>query len=167
MSKYDVEYSASVSESDEETPQANTKKNTTDGYLALLQFASRNGGEDDEDGEDEGSGFSSGESSEDNTPKKVGRAPAATSTRRRAPEPVVMVRRPFRRLTEIEPGETDDQKTLRESLHKLLLKEKYTEERADLISRKFIAKKYKGSVFSPEDESELKKAEELYFGPTK
>ncbi|CAK7994924.1 Hypothetical protein POVR1_LOCUS442 [uncultured virus] len=158
----------------------------TDKLKALLSLGRQDARDDDDEGS--GSGISSGESSEDVPSRKVGRPrkPVAIPTtqktepvgvpsrkplvaepiqRRRLapPEPVIITRRPYRRQVEIEPGETDDQKDLRDSMYKVLLDAKYDEKKADLISQKFINKKYKGSTFSPEDEKELVKAEELFF----
>ena len=122
--------------------------------------------------EDDDSGISSGESEgseEDQKPSKVGRAPIFQQRRPEVKpmEPIIVRKRNWKRVTTVDPGETDDQKDLRDSIYKVLLTEKYSEERADLLSQKFINKKYKGSTFSPEDEKELIKVDELFFGTSK
>lgn len=133
MSQYDIEYSASSTSSDQHS-----------------------------DGEDGSSGFSS-ESSEEVEPKKVVRDTSSARRYRVDEAPVTIKRRPHERLNEIEPGETTAQKTQRDLFYKTLIKENYSSEKADILSMKLINKKYKGSIYSSQEEIEIKKAEDICF----
>ena len=143
MSQFDIEYSASSSNSDQES-----------------NHEDRDPRKEDDDEEDDGSGISSG-SSEEAPPKKVSRVASAAARYRVDESPAIVKRRPHERLNETEPGETAAQKAQRDSFYKTLIKENYSNEKADILSMKLINKKYKGAIYSPQEEIEIKKAEDI------